>query len=153
MNFKFILVVTVMSILSCNACGTARTINSIELEIEQIRLNVEIAATPEERQIGLMNRETLDPDSGMIFVFDKERAVSFWMKNTLIPLSIAYINKSGTILEIYDMTPLSLEPVKSKRSSILYALEVNQGYFTRNGISEGDTIDLKNLKSYLNSSN
>lgn len=146
MNFKYLLCIFTVAVLSCS------TVEKVELNIGSNVLLTEVAHKPEERSKGLMNRETLGENEGMIFVFDKEDKVSFWMKNTSIPLSIAYINKQGKILEIYDLKPYSLEGVVSKRSSILYALEVNRGYFSRNGIGIGDSIELEPVKRYLNSS-
>jgi len=88
-----------------------------------------------------MHREELGPRNGMLFVFASSEPRSFWMKNTLIPLSIAYIDENWIIREIHDMTPLSLEPVPS-RGPARYALEVNQGAFERLGIRVGDRIVL-----------
>jgi len=111
----------------------------VDLTINGKTLRVEVADTQEKRRQGLMNRETLKKDEGMLFIFKHEQKMTFWMKNTTIPLSIAYINKSGVIKEIHDMTPLSEKPVYSSYS-VLYALEVNQGYFTKAGIRTGDKI-------------
>jgi len=102
-------------------------------------MRVEVADTPEKRRQGLMNRNKLAAEEGMLFVFDEEQKLSFWMKNTTIPLSIAYINKSGVIKEIHNMTPLSEKPVYSQYS-VLYALEVNQGFFQKSGIKAGDRV-------------
>lgn len=147
MNFKHLIciLITIMT-LSCRAD------NVIELQLGRNILKTEVVYKPEDRQKGLMNRKDLKPDHGMIFVFEKEMKVSFWMKNTSIPLSIAYINKKGEILELYDLKPYSLESVPSRRSSIIYALEVNRNYFLENNIEVGDYIDLEPLRSYLNSS-
>jgi uncharacterized membrane protein (UPF0127 family) len=88
-----------------------------------------------------MNRKTLAEGRGMLFIFDRDQSLSFWMKNTLIPLSIAFISKDGRILEIRDMRPLDETPVRSSRSA-RYALEVPQGWFGRAGIKAGDTVML-----------
>jgi len=92
-----------------------------------------------------MFRKSLGEDEGMIFVFDKESKVSFWMKNTEIPLSIAFIAADGTIRQIEDMEPRSLASVPSYRN-VLYALEVNQGWYEENGVSPGDRVDISSLK-------
>lgn len=123
----------------------------IPLTIGEHTFYTEVASTPEERQRGLMHRKSLKEDHAMIFVFENESKRSFWMKNTTIPLSIAYITKSGVITGIYPMKPLSLESVESRRS-VMYALEVNQGAFQKRGIVPGDEIDLTPLKDYLSSS-
>ncbi|MDR0598184.1 MAG: DUF192 domain-containing protein [Treponema sp.] len=99
----------------------------------------EIARSEEERRRGLMGRKSLADGEGMIFVFETDRILSFWMKDTLIPLSIAYIAYDGRILEIHDMEAQSLSPVRSARSA-RYALEVPQGWFARAGIEPGDRI-------------
>ncbi|QEN03244.1 DUF192 domain-containing protein [Thiospirochaeta perfilievii] len=151
MNFKRVLSFLIFLTLFYS-CSRESVEDSIDLKINSKILQVEIAATDTKRAQGLMNRDSLGKNNGMIFVFDKERAVSFWMKNTLIPLSIAYIDKKGVILEIYSMKPLSTEPIQSKRSSILYALEVNEGYFKDNGIKVGDRVELETLYNYLKSS-
>lgn len=150
MNFKLLPILLIFSICSCNS--NSNNVDRIGISIGSNLLNVEVAATHEARATGLMHRESMDDDSGMIFIFDKEQSVSFWMKNTLIPLSIAYIGKDGLIQDIYDMKPLSLEGVPSKRSSVLYALEVNVGYFDKHSIKAGDLVDLSSIKVYLNSS-
>jgi uncharacterized membrane protein (UPF0127 family) len=113
-----------------------------ELVIERsaappVRLNVELALSEEEQSQGLMYRERLSDGQGMLFVFGRDKLASFWMKNTLIPLSIAYINSDGSILEIHDMRPEDLSLIRSSRS-VRYALEVPQGWFGRAGIGPGD---------------
>ncbi|TVQ24817.1 MAG: DUF192 domain-containing protein [Spirochaetaceae bacterium] len=102
---------------------------------------VEIADTDDSRRLGLMHRESLPEGQGMLFVFEQDQRLSFWMKNTHIPLSIAYISSDGIIREIHDMTPLSLDAIRSSRS-VRYALEVNQGAFEAAGIEPGDRVVL-----------
>ena len=109
------------------------------LYVRGIPIEVELANTPQKRQLGLMYRKSLDANKGMLFVYDKEQIVAFWMKNTSIPLSIAYINSSGLITEINDLESFSLQVDRSSYS-VLYALEVNQGFFKKNGIKVGDTV-------------
>lgn len=116
----------------------------VALPVGDHTFQVEIANTPELRERGLMFRSELDPDAGMLFVFDNDRPRSFWMKNTVIPLSIAYISANGRILEIHDMEPQSLTPVRS-RYPARYALEVNRGRFSEVGVAVGDTVDLTAL--------
>ena len=103
-------------------------------------IKAEIARTDAQREQGLMYRKTLKDGEGMLFVFDKDEPLSFWMKNTLVPLSIAYISSDGRILEIYNMEPGNLNPVQSSRSA-RYALEVPQGWFDRARIVPGDKLD------------
>ena len=106
-------------------------------------LTAELAIKEEERNYGFMNREIIPDGTGMLFVFEKDQMLNFWMKNTPHPLSIAYITSSGTITDILDMTPYSLASVPSTRS-VRFALEVPQGWFTKVGISVGDTVCLSN---------
>ena len=104
-------------------------------------VKAEIAQKEEERTYGFMNRKNIPEVTGMLFVFEKDQVLSFWMKDTPHPLSIAYIDRSGKIQNIFDMTPFSLAPVKSTRS-VRYALEVPQGWFEKTGIKTGDKIVL-----------
>jgi uncharacterized membrane protein (UPF0127 family) len=130
------------------APGIIKNFQTRELVIERsgaspLRLNVELALSEAEQTQGLMYRESLDDGRGMLFVFDRDKLASFWMKNTLVPLSIAYINSDGSILEIHDMRPEDLSLVRSSRS-VRYALEVPRGWFDRAGVGPGDRalIDL-----------
>jgi uncharacterized membrane protein (UPF0127 family) len=102
-------------------------------------IRAEIARSAEEQRQGLMYRESLAEGRGMLFIFDRDQLLSFWMRNTLIPLSIAYIRSDGSILEIKDMVPLDENLVRSSRG-VRYALEVPQGWFGRAGIGPGDRL-------------
>ncbi|MCL2792658.1 MAG: DUF192 domain-containing protein [Spirochaetaceae bacterium] len=123
------------------SCRSAASNERDIITINGNTLNIEIAETEEQRRVGLMHRKSLDRNSGMLFVFESDRILSFWMKNTYIPLSIAFISSDGTIREIRDMTPLSRESVVS-RNHVRYALEVNQGYFEEKNITVGDRVIL-----------
>ena len=111
------------------------------LTVAGVELQVEIADTPESRSRGLMHRTQLAERAGMLFVFQERDMRTFWMRDTPLPLSIAYIDDRLTIREIHDMEPHSLEPVSS-RGPARYALEVNQGAFERLGIRVGDRLIL-----------
>jgi uncharacterized membrane protein (UPF0127 family) len=106
-----------------------------------VPIKAELARTDREKQAGLMFRKELADGSGMLFMFENDEVHSFWMKNTLIPLSVAFILRDGTILEIKDLYPRDLSSVHSSRS-VRYALEAPQGWFTRAGIKAGDRLDL-----------
>ena len=106
-------------------------------------VEVEIADDDAERQRGLMERTALAENAGMLFVFEGEQALSFWMRNTLIPLSIAYIDAEGRIVDIQDMQPLD-ETSHPSAEPAQYALEVNQGFFAERGIEVGDEVELPN---------
>lgn len=112
----------------------------IPLSIGTHRLTVELAATPEQRTQGLMFRESLADDTGMLFVFPFDQGLSFWMRNTTIPLSIAFIDSERRIINIADMQPLDEQSVPSERPA-RYALEVNQGWFGARGIRAGDLVE------------
>ncbi len=118
--------------------ATATIINSAG---ERVVVRTEIADTQAEQQRGLMERTELAEDAGMLFVFPQERPRSFWMRNTLIPLSIAYIDSDGRIVDIKDMQPLDETSVPSAEPA-QYALEVNQGFFEARGIEVGNTLEL-----------
>jgi uncharacterized membrane protein (UPF0127 family) len=125
------------------ACGTKKlAVREFPIERDGLRIAVikaEIARTQEERGKGLMYRKKLPDGEGMLFVFEKDGVQSFWMKNTHIPLSIAFIVYDGRIIEIKDMQPGSLNSVLSSRS-VRYALETPQGWFSRAGVRSGDVI-------------
>jgi uncharacterized membrane protein (UPF0127 family) len=95
---------------------------------------------PEDRALGLMFRRSLAPDSGMLFVFDEDEFQRFWMKNTLIPLSIAYITRDSLISDILEMAPLDTTTPYVSSMPVRYALEVNSGWFQSHGIKPGDTV-------------
>ncbi len=96
----------------------------------------EVADTPRSREIGLMMRERLGPNEGMLFVFDQPRAYCFWMRNTLLALSIAFIDDDGRIVNIEDMAPRT-EDSHCARAPVRFALEMEQGWFARRGLAAG----------------
>ena len=106
-----------------------------------VTLAVEIANRSDERHRGLMFRESMDELAGMLFVFQGERYGGFWMKNTLIPLDIAYLGADGTVLEIVHGVPLSLE-ILTPSQGYRYTLEVNDGWFERHGFGVGDRVEI-----------
>jgi len=108
-------------------------------------VKAEIAQTAEERSQGLMFRKSLNDGDGMLFVFERDEVLSFWMKNTYIPLSIAFITSDGRIIEIKDMYPHDENPVVSSRSA-RYALEVPQGWFSRAGVRAGDIVKTASIR-------
>lgn len=120
----------------------------VVLESEDVgtqTVRVQVAEEPQQSEIGLMGRTSLPEDAGMIFVFPGEFQGGFWMKNTLIPLSIAFIDGDGVIVDILDMQPCDAEPcdVYTPDTPYVQALEVNLGAFDGWGIEEGDTATLE----------
>lgn len=110
-----------------------------DLTIAANKVKVELASSAAERATGLMFREQLAVNSGMLFVFSADQLLSFYMKNTTIPLSIAYIDRDLIIREIYQMEPLSLQVVSSKWPA-RYALEMAQGWFAEHRVKVGDRL-------------
>ncbi|MFO1324584.1 MAG: DUF192 domain-containing protein [Burkholderiales bacterium] len=112
---------------------------TIPLTIGSQKLVAEVATTMETRATGLMYRFSLKPDHGMLFVFERAEPQAFWMKNTYIPLSIAFIAADGRILNIEDMAPQTEESHWSKGPA-LYALEMKKGWFRDKGIAPGAIV-------------
>ncbi|GIK88138.1 MAG: hypothetical protein BroJett026_36190 [Betaproteobacteria bacterium] len=112
----------------------------IRLAIGGHALEAEVASNDAQRQTGLMHRFSLPPDRGMLFVFDAPRPLSFWMRNTYVPLSIAYIDAQGRILNIEELVPQD-ERSKWSAGPALYALEMRKGWFAQKGIRPGAKVD------------
>jgi len=134
-KFSIVFILLFMTV----SCGNS--MQKVTMRIGKGNYRIEIARTPQERQKGLMQRKSIPEYSGMLFVFKKDQRLSFWMKNTLIPLSIAYISSNGIVKEIYSMVPESLSPVNSIHF-IRYALELREGAFKHSGVKPGDKIIL-----------
>ena len=111
------------------------------LTIDTHQLDVRIAADPASREQGLMRETSLPANTGMLFVFPTSRHATFWMKDTPLPLSIAYLNATGRILEIHDLEPFSERAVPSSSSSVVYALEVPRGWFANHQVLPGDYVN------------
>jgi hypothetical protein len=109
----------------------------------------EIAATPSQTSRGLMFRRLLPADRGMLFVFPYPRRLSFWMRNTTVPLDIGYFDARGELREIYPLHPLDERPVRSQSDALLYALEVNRGWYRRNGVNIGSHLNPPELARAL----
>ena len=116
-----------------------RPYDELRLEMGEASLIVEVASDDSSRKLGLMNRRSLPESRGMLFMFRTVTEQRFWMKNTLIPLSIAFISDEGKILQIEHMKPKDLSGTESKHK-VRYALEVNKGWFERHGIVPGARI-------------
>jgi uncharacterized protein len=130
-------------VAGCQPKGTDTTpfgLKIVELKILNASLYAEVADTPQASENGLMFRDSLPDDRGMLFIFEQPKTASFWMRNTKIPLSIAYVDSTGKILEIESMKPLDETVVPSVSDQVAYALEVNQGWFARHGIAPGAKI-------------
>jgi uncharacterized protein len=113
---------------------------SIQLWLGSETLNTEIASTDTQIYTGMMYRTNMAENEAMLFVFNDVSPRSFYMRNTLVPLSCAYIDSQGTILEVHNLTPLDETPVPSTATNIQYVLETRQGWFERHSISNGVMI-------------
>jgi uncharacterized protein len=127
------------------ACEEQQTPNAfrlatVQLHIKSNVLNTEVADTPLTSERGLMFRDSMPDDHGMLFIFDHPKTASFWNRNTKIPLSIAYVDSAGKIVEIKSLRPFDETPVPSTSDQIAFALEVNEGWFSRHGIITGTRI-------------
>jgi uncharacterized protein len=118
----------------------AADLPTLELRIGSHRLVAEIAATEQARTTGLMFRFSLQPDHGMLFIFDAPQPLAFWMRNTYVPLSIAFIASDGRILNIEDMMPRTDDSHPSLGMA-LFALEMKKGWFADRGIKAGDRVE------------
>lgn len=103
------------------------------------RIDAQVAATPEQRQVGLMHRKTMPANEGMLFVFEAAHKQCFWMRNTLLPLTIAFLDDEGRIVNMADMQPLS-DQSHCSSEPVRYVLEMNQGWFKKRGLKAGDKL-------------
>lgn len=137
------LTVTLCACLIFLSCGAnrlaAKRLTLVRADGTQVMLTAEMARTMQERQRGFMERKKIPDGTGMLFLFESDQILSFYMKNTPTPLSIAYITSDGRIKDIFDMTPYSLTSIVST-GYVRYALEVPQGWFSKSNIRPGDTI-------------
>lgn len=141
--FRTFLVFLAMLAYSCGDDSSAtltptRTV-TVEGDGHSERLQVELATTEKEREQGLMFRQSLDEDRGMLFLFPSDVTVGFWMKNTYVPLTIAYLAADGTVLDLRDGKPLD-EAVLTPSRPYRMVLEVNQGWFARHGLGPGAVV-------------
>ena len=125
---------------------TSHAQDAPQLDLERVkltsgmhRIDAQVAGTPEQRQTGLMHRKNMPQHEGMIFVFYQPAKQCFWMKNTLIPLSAAFLSDDGTIVNIEDMKPLVLDGHCSTQP-VRYVLEMNKGWFAKKGIKAGSKL-------------
>ncbi|MEQ1536205.1 MAG: DUF192 domain-containing protein [Burkholderiaceae bacterium] len=119
--------------------GPQLNLQRIKISAGMHQIDTQLAMTPAERQIGLMNRPTMPAHEGMLFVFDEPTRQCFWMKNTLLPLTAAFVADDGTIVNLEDMKPQTLEAHCSTKA-VRYVLEMNQGWFAKRGIKAGTKL-------------
>jgi len=144
MRYRFIVILLAIVIIAVSFIVYRYHSRTITIRVGDTYLVVEVARTPEARQLGLMHRQRLPEDMGMLFVFDTVGIYTFWMKDTYIPLSIAFITADGRIIDIQDMEPLSLD-LHFPSQPIRFALEVNRSWFTRHDVKIGDTVYISGI--------
>ncbi|MBW8465338.1 DUF192 domain-containing protein [Acidovorax sp.] len=116
--------------------GPQLNLQRVELAAGMHRIDAQVAASPQERQTGLMHRKDMPQHEGMLFVFEQPAQQCFWMKNTLLPLTAAFVDDDGTIVNLADMKPQTLDSHCSAKP-VRYVLEMNQGWFAKKNIKAG----------------
>ena len=139
-SFCAAVAVCVAAIAPASRAQAVKELPTVPLTIGKNKLVAEVAATPDERTTGLMHRFSLKPDHGMIFVFERAEPQGFWMRNTFIPLSIAFIAGDGRIVNIDDMAPHD-EHTHWSSGPVQYALEMRKGWFAEHGVAAGDRVE------------
>ena len=115
------------------------TLQRVKLSAGMHQIDAQVAASPDERQIGLMFRKEMPQHEGMIFVFEQAAQQCFWMKNTLLPLTAAFVSDDGTIVNLADMKPQTMQSHCSDKP-VRYVLEMNRGWFTKKGLKAGSKL-------------
>ena len=116
--------------------GPQLNLQRVELTAGMHRIDAQVAATPLQRQIGLMHRKEMPQQEGMLFVFEQPATQCFWMRNTLLPLTAAFVEDDGTVVNLADMKPQT-EDSHCSAKPVRYVLEMNQGWFAKRGIKAG----------------
>lgn len=137
---KIIILILVVVLIGCS------NPNITEITINENKIKVEIADEPVEQQKGLMYRKELCEECGMIFIFEKEQTMQFWMKNTLIPLDMIFIAADGHIVDIQEAEPCEEDPCQlyTSKEPAQYVLELNKGYSAEKGIKIDDSVEFSN---------
>ena len=139
-KYLFLMFIAVFLLSSCSS--------GHYLKIKGQKLYIEISLTYNEKVKGLSERDKLEKNHGMLFVYEREQVLHYWMKNTYIPLSIAFIRENGVVIGIYDMKPESLTVISSIYPC-KYALEVNKGWFKEVGLEVGDYIGIPSYETLI----
>ena len=134
-----LLALTLFTVRATGCSGSDSGLPVISIEVDGHTVKAEVAATASSRSRGLMYRRSMGKNRGMLFVYERPEALSFWMKNTYLPLSIAFIDRGGTIVHIEDMQPLTTASHKSP-VKVPYALEMNKGWFDDKGVAVGAKV-------------
>ncbi len=152
-------VAALLLILALTACGSDKppvpvsapktALDFFPLTIGGKVVRLQLAIRPDEMQRGLMDRQNLGADDGMMFIYEKPQQMHFWMRNTPTPLDIGFFDRGGVLEEIYPLYPFDERTVSSRSERLHFAVEVNQGWFRANGIKPGAQLDLKSLVAAL----
>ncbi len=133
---RFLLTALACAALSAQGQEPQTDLQRLKLGAGMHRIDAQVALTPDQRQIGLMWRKSMPTNEGMLFIFEQPSQQCFWMKNTLLPLTAAFVADDGTIVNLADMKPQTTEPHCSKQP-VRYVLEMNKGWFAKKGIQAG----------------
>ena len=143
---RSLLAATALSALLGLACSTALAQNGPQLALQRVeltagmhRIDAQLAQSPQERQTGLMNRRSMPQHEGMLFAFEQPAVQCFWMKNTPLPLTAAFVADDGTIVNLADMQP-NAEDSHCSAKPVRYVLEMNQGWFSQRGLKAGSQL-------------
>lgn len=139
MNKRAWLAITALLMTGVAVAQEAQSLPTVRLGAGIHNIQAQVAQTPEQRATGLMYRKSMGTNEGMLFVFDGPATQCFWMKNTLLPLSAAFIADNGTVVNIEDMKPQTLDSHCSKQP-VRFVLEMNQGWFAKRGIKPGSSL-------------
>ena len=137
--FHLVCVALLLSLPSFSQEGPQLNLQRIKISAGMHQIDTQLAMTRIERQIGLMNRPSMPAHEGMLFVFEQPSKQCFWMKNTLLPLTAAFVADDGTIVNLVDMKPQVLDSHCSTKE-VRYVLEMNQGWFAKRGIKAGSKL-------------
>jgi uncharacterized protein len=124
---------------TAQAQDAAQKLGTVRLNAGMHLITAEVAQTPDQRQIGLMHRPTMPVNDGMLFVFEAPGMHCFWMRNTLLALSIAFVADDGTVINIDDMQPQT-DASHCPKQPVRYVLEMNQGWFAKRGVAAGQKL-------------
>ncbi|MEX0323339.1 MAG: DUF192 domain-containing protein [Puniceicoccaceae bacterium] len=148
----FILLISLLTACNKDGVSPAEALPGdtwFPLKINGVDLSVQLALTPAEQQRGLMYRDSLDPEGGMIFAYRDPQRMSFWMANTRIPLDIGFFDEKGVLLEIHQLIPFDTKSISSQTDAALFAIETNRGWYASKGLYPGAKIDMKLLAEAL----
>ena len=129
--------------LALSGCVCSGSLPTADIRIRDSVLTVKVAADPGSRACGLSQRECLSPDEGMLFVFPEPEEVVFWMRDTRIPLSIAFLDEDGRILSIHQARPAQRRERYASELPALYAIELNRGWFEQHQIAAGEVVEVQ----------